>query len=57
MFFHVCSQHGSLCPLTHFVKSDARDCHPLADIFVLLGGKEKISAPVLGGFTDHPEDQ
>ena len=56
-FIHVCSQHGSVCPLTHFVKSDARGCPPLADVFILLGGKEKIPAPVLGGFTAYPWDQ
>ena len=56
-FMHV-SQHGSVCPLTHFcIESDARGCPPLADVFVLLGGKEKVPAPVLGGFTAHPENQ
>ena len=36
---------------------DARGCSPLADSIVLLGGKEDVSAPVLGCFTAHPEDQ
>ena len=57
-FLHGCFSAWFSVPVDPFCSEfDARGCPLLADVFVLLGGKEKIPAPVLGGFIAHPEDQ